>query len=40
VQEQGTKSFVVPFPSKEELDCMIVIRMITMKNKEGTIIFE
>jgi hypothetical protein len=40
VQEHGTKSFVVPSPSKEELDRMIAIRTITTKNKEGTIIFE
>jgi len=39
VQEQGPKSFVVPFPSKEELEQMLVIRTITTKNKEGTVIF-
>jgi hypothetical protein len=40
VQVQGATSFVVPFPSKEELECMIAIRTITTKNKEGTIVFE
>ena len=40
VQEQGPKSFVVPFPSMDELEQMIAIRTITTKNKEGTIIFE
>ena len=40
VQQQGDKSFVVPFPSKDELERIIAIRNITTKNKEGTIIFE
>jgi hypothetical protein len=40
VQEQDGKSFVVPFPSLEELERMIAIRTITTKNREGTIIFE
>jgi hypothetical protein len=39
VQAQGAKSFVVPFPSKEELERMIAIGSITTKNKEGTIVF-
>jgi hypothetical protein len=39
VQQLGAKSFVVPFPSKEELDCMIAIGTFTTKNKEGTITF-
>ena len=40
VQRIGGKSFVVPFPSKEELERMIAIRTITTKNKEGTLVFE
>jgi hypothetical protein len=40
VHEQGPQSFVVPFPSKEELDRMIAIRAITTRNKEGTLFFE
>lgn len=40
VQVQGANSFVVPFPSSEELERMIAIRAFTTKNKEGTIIFE
>jgi hypothetical protein len=40
VQEQGPQSFVVPFLSKDELDRMIAIRAITIRNKEGTLIFE
>jgi hypothetical protein len=40
VQVQGANSFVVPFPSSEELERMIAIRTFTTKNKEGTIIFE
>lgn len=40
VQELDATSFVVPFPSKEELDRMTAIRTITMRNKEATIIFE
>ena len=39
VQTQGDKSYVVPFPSKEELERMIAIGSITTKNKEGTIVF-
>jgi hypothetical protein len=39
VQQLGAKSFVVPFPSKEELDRMIAIGTFTTKNKEGTITF-
>jgi hypothetical protein len=40
VQVLGAKAFVVPFPSKEELERMIAICTITTKNKEGTIVFE
>jgi len=40
VQKEGEKSFVVPFPSMEELERMLAIRTITTKNKEGTIVFE
>ncbi|WVZ60763.1 hypothetical protein U9M48_010744 [Paspalum notatum var. saurae] len=40
VQEHGDKSFVVPFPCKEELDRMVAIRRITTKNKEGVLIFD
>ncbi|WVZ54189.1 hypothetical protein U9M48_005027 [Paspalum notatum var. saurae] len=36
VQELGPKSFVVPFPSKEELDRMVAIHTITTRNKEAT----
>lgn len=39
VQQLGTKSYVVPFPTKEELDRMIAIGSFTTKNKEGTITF-
>jgi len=39
VQQLEAKSFVVPFPSKEELDRMIAIGTFTTKNKEGTIAF-
>jgi hypothetical protein len=39
VQQLGAKSFVVPFPNKEELDRMIAIDTFTTKNKEGTISF-
>ena len=38
-QQLGAKSFVVPFPSKEELDRMIAIKTLTTRNKEGTIAF-
>jgi hypothetical protein len=40
VQEQGPKSFVVPFPNKAELERMTAIRTITTNNKEGTLVFE
>ena len=40
VQQLGAKSFVVPFPSKKELDRMMAIGTFTTKNKEGTITFE
>jgi hypothetical protein len=40
VQDLGNKSFVVPFPSKEEPERMIAIHTITTRNKEGTITFE
>jgi hypothetical protein len=40
VQDLGNKSFVVPFPSKEELERMIAIHTITTRNKEGTLTFE
>jgi hypothetical protein len=40
VQDLGNKSFVVPFPSKEELERMVAIHMITTRNKEGTLTFE
>lgn len=40
VQELEATSFVVPFPSKDELDRIVAIRTITARNKEATIIFE
>jgi hypothetical protein len=40
VQELGSKSFVVPFPSKEELERMVAIQTITTRNKEATLTFE
>jgi len=40
VQQLGAKSFVVPFPSREELDRMMTIGTFTTKNSEGTIAFE
>jgi hypothetical protein len=40
VQDLGNKSFVVPFPSKEELERMVAIHTITTRNKEGTLTFE
>ena len=40
VQEYGDKSYLVPFPSRDELERMIAIRTITTKNKEGVLIFE
>jgi len=40
VQQQGPDSFIVPFLSMDELECMVAIRTITTKNKEGIIIFE
>ena len=40
MQEHGDKAFLVPFPSKVELDRMVAIRTITTKNKEGVLIFE
>ena len=36
----GDKSYIVPFPCKEELDRMVAIRNITTKNQEGTLRFE
>ena len=40
MQEHGDKAFLVPFPSKVELDRMVAIRTVTTKNKEGVLIFE
>jgi hypothetical protein len=40
VQELGNKSFMVPFPSKEELERMMAIHTITTRGKEGTITFQ
>ncbi|KAG2565608.1 uncharacterized protein LOC120683001 isoform X2 [Panicum virgatum] len=40
VQEHGVKAFLVPFPSKVELDRMVAIRTFITKNKEGVLIFE
>ncbi|XP_066396428.1 uncharacterized protein [Miscanthus floridulus] len=40
VQQEGERSYVVPFPNTEELDRMINIRYINTKNKEGTLLFE
>jgi hypothetical protein len=40
VQDLGNNSFVVPFPSKEELERMIAIHTITTRNKEVTLTFE
>ena len=39
VQENGDNSYLVAFPSKEELERMVAIRTITTKNKEGVLIF-
>jgi hypothetical protein len=39
-QPHGLKSYVVPFPSKAELDRMVAIRAFTTRNREGTLIFE
>jgi hypothetical protein len=39
-QEEGHECFIVPFPSKEELTCMVAIGTITTKNKEGTFSIE
>jgi len=36
----GDKSYIVPFPCKEELERMVAIRNITTKNQEGTLRFE
>ena len=36
----GDKSYIVPFPCKEELDRMVAVRNITTKNQEGTLRFE
>jgi len=36
----GKKSFVVPFPCKEELDRMLAIRRVTTKNREGILIIQ
>jgi hypothetical protein len=33
VKELGSKSFVVPFPSNEELERMVAIHTITTRNK-------
>jgi hypothetical protein len=38
--EEGHKCFIVPFPSLEELTCMVAIATITTKNKEGTFSIE
>jgi hypothetical protein len=35
-QEEGHKCFIVSFPSKDELTCMVAIKTITIRNKEGT----
>ena len=40
MQDHGDKAFLVPFPSKVELDRMVAIRTVTTKNKEGVLIFE
>jgi hypothetical protein len=40
VQELESNSFVVPFPSKEELERMVAIHAITTRNKEATLIFD
>jgi hypothetical protein len=40
VHDLGNKSFVVPFPSKEEPERMVAIHTITTGNKEGTLTFE
>jgi hypothetical protein len=40
VHDLGNKSFVVPFPSKEELERMVAIHTITTGNKEDTLTFE
>jgi hypothetical protein len=40
IQELGNKSFMVPFPGKEEPERMIAIHTITTRNKEGTITFQ
>jgi len=40
VQELGRQVFVVPFPSKEELDRLVAVGTVTTKNKEGTLLFE
>jgi hypothetical protein len=40
VQDLGNKLFVVPFPSKEEMERMIAIHTITTRNKEGILTFE
>ena len=39
VQEHGDNSYLVAFPSKEELERMVAIRTITTKNREGVLIF-
>ncbi|KAG2586030.1 uncharacterized protein LOC120675719 [Panicum virgatum] len=40
VQELDSHVFVVPFPSKEELDRLVAVGTVTTKNKEGTLLFE
>ncbi|XP_039787727.1 uncharacterized protein LOC120654283 [Panicum virgatum] len=40
VQELDSQVFVVPFPSKEELDRLVAVGTVTTKNKEGTLLFE
>jgi len=39
VQENGDNSYLVPFPSKEELERIVAIRTVTTKNREGVLIF-
>jgi hypothetical protein len=39
-QPHGPKSYVVPFPSKAELDRMVAIRAFTTRNRGGTLIFK
>jgi hypothetical protein len=40
IEEQGEKSYIVPFPCKIELDRMVAIRTFTTKNNGGVLLFE